>query len=555
MNKKEEMNLERKYQRFKRYAPFFYFNPNITKAEDIDKYYNKEISVTHKECGRTMNVKLSKWLSFHSRGKDVPKDEYQYLCDFCSREYMKSSLQDFLDKKYNKDFIVTGEYIGSKEPIEIYHKSCNGYFSKTPEVIYRDRLICKECRKSDYIYEENKRLENNLYFEIELKKAGFNNFKLADDFISKSKPVKVYHSKCGGYFYKPLNQILKLKNKDLCPSCKENRFKSDNQKEKNKYFQDKLNSLYGEKYKLLSDYNGSTNLVELEHNKCGNKFKEYAQTVLINYKCPYCENERIKRNSHITLKEKINIYEKELNYEYKILTPFTRESDFIDILHKECGTKFNRLVSALNRERDGILCPECNKMDKYMKKLERLDLEYNNQYEVVSDPVFRNTDEINILHKKCNHHFTSNFKILFLNHTEHCPNCNDRITSTDKLKSVVFQKYKGEYLVVGEYTKANYKIPFRHKKCGRITKLTAKEFLRYKTPCKCCRNKKRSFSFEEAQNKVNEKFGKLFTLHGEYTNSETEMPIKCNNCNNIFESSLSTLLKKSRCPNCKTKKL
>ena len=555
MNNREQINLNEKYKRFKKYSSFFCFNPEINTAKDIEKYYNKPISITHKECGRVMDLTLSKWFSLHSKNKNVTKENYLYLCNHCSKEYVEKNLQDFLSEKYHGDFVVVGDYTGSKKPIDIKHKSCGETFSKTPEMIYRDRLICKKCRKSDYIYEQKKQDEKNNYFDKQLKEAGMNEFKRCGDCISKSKPVKMYHERCGNYFTKSLSGLLKLKNTSLCPKCKENRFKSSLQSEKNQYFIEKLEKYHGDSFKLVGDYNGNENLVELEHKDCGNRFKEYGQTVIMNsYTCPYC-NDRIKRSNHISYNQKIDMYEKELDYEYKILTPFTRETDSIQIMHKECGHKFKRSVSVFLKSKGTLLCPHCKNIDKYNNRVEKLNKLYDYKYEVISDPVFKTTDTIKIRHKDCGKTFDSYFKLLLSRKKEYCPHCNDKITSTEKLKAMVFKKYKGEYIVLGEYFKSNYKMSFRHKNCGKITRLTSKEFFDYKTPCKHCRKKGNPFTLKEAQERVNKRFGNLFTLHGEYKNSETDIPVKCNSCGNIFETSLATLLKKRRCPVCKTKKV
>ena len=554
MTKNERINLRLKYNRFLKYKPFFSFNPSINNREDLQEYYDKEIQVTHLKCGKIMNIKLSEWMNLHSTNRGVSKEGYMYLCNHCSQEEKNRSFQEKLDKNHNKDFILISNYEGKKKPVLIKHMTCGQEFSIIPEYNKSDGLICRGCGKTSEYYENKIKEEKDLEFKKELKEKGFENFIPLEQYTSRTTIMKFKHTHCGNVFEKTPQSIFKLKNKDICPKCTDN-FKnacSQSQDDKNKYFQGRLDRLYDKKFVLIGDYKGVNSKVKIKHLKCGDEYFKYSQTLLKgNYKC-YCQkSQTTKNNEFITLSEKIKIYENILNNKYKILTPFINESDNIKIKHLDCGHEFERTVITYVRSKGRILCPICNKKARFEKLKEKIYEKYGDEY-VITDGIEYSDykGDIEVFHKKCGKKFVSNFNVLLSRAKDHCVHCNPRITSDKAFRQAVFNKFRGEYLVLTPYINSKTEIYFRHKKCGKKFKLTSREFLNYITPCPDCKKKRKSFSINQAQERVSAKFGNLFTLCGIYVNMHTTLPIRCNACGGVIEYTVNNILRKKGCPCC-----
>lgn len=554
MTKKERTNLRLKYNRFLKYKPFFKFSPEIDSREKLQEYYDKEIKITHCDCGKSMNIKLSEWMNLHSTNRGVSKEGYLYLCNYCSQKEKNTKFQEKLDKNHNKDFILVSDYHGIKKSVLIKHVSCGKEFSIVPGYNKGDRLICRECGKTSEYYENKIKEKNDLEFKKELKEKGFKNFIPLEQYTSRTTMMKFKHTHCGNVFKKTPQSIFKLKNKNICPKCTDNikNACSHSQEDKNRYFQGRLDRLYNKKFVLIGDYKGATSTVKIKHLECGDEYYKYSQSLLRgNYKC-YCQkSQTAKNNEFITLSEKIKVYENILNNEYKILTPFVDETDNIKIKHLECGHEFERTVNTYLRSKERILCPVCNKAYRFNKLKDRLYDKYGDEY-IVTDTIEYSDykGDIEIMHKKCGKKFISNFNILLSRAKNHCHHCNPRISTEKDFKNAVFEKFKGEYLVLSPYINAKTDIYFRHKKCGKKFKLTSREFLSHITPCPDCKRKKKAFSIAQAQNKVNTKYGNLFTLCGIYVNMHTTLPIRCNSCGSIIEYTVNNLLKRKGCPCC-----
>lgn len=554
---KENQNAILRYKRFNQYEPFFIFEPEINNKEDLAEHYNKEIKITHKLCGHEMNMVTSKWMSLHTVNRGVPKENYLYLCNKCSKEIRNSKFQNFLDSKYKGDFVLVGDYAGDKKTNILRHMSCGNTFEIVGESVRKGRLTCKICKKSDAEYEKELQTKRDNQLKEDLKKNGLNDFIPLDPCQSKVKAIRFKHLKCGNVFEKSPQALLKFKNKDICPKCDEGKARSRNQQDRNEYFQAKLDKINGEKYLVVGDYKNLQSSVLVKHIDCGKEFRVYAEIMAYEkYPCPHCESNDIKNNRYLTISEKIECYEDILDNEYKILTPFIDDSDTISIRHESCGHIFSRTVTTFVKSKGRTLCPECRKQNTYKKLLGKLHNKYGNEYKVVKNIGYSNNKrQVLVMHNKCNRTFGTTLNSLLSIDINHCPYCSGQINSTEKLKERVFEKYNGEYLVVSEYINSSVKVDFRHKNCGKKFSLTSRNFMNYKTPCPYCRKEKRNLGMKNAQSKANAKFGNLFTLCGEYKNVFSKLPIKCNACGEVIEDSLSNLLKRTRCVKCKAKYL
>lgn len=555
MTKNELTNLRLKYNRFLKYKPFFEFNPQINSKDDLYKYYNEKIQITHRKCGESMNIELSKWMSLHSINRTVSKEEYSYLCIYCSQKEKNEKFQEKLDENHNKEFQLISDFNGVKKSVLIKHIKCGHEFNIIPDYIKIHKLVCKNCGETSEYYENKIKKEKDDKFRKELVEKGFENFIPLEQYTSRTTLMKFKHIYCGNTFEKTPQSLLKLKHKNTCPECDDN-FKnacSPIQENKNKYFQGRLDRLYNKKFILLNNYEGVNSRVKLKHIDCGKEYIVHAQSLLKGtHKC-FCQNNEygIKNSEFIPLSEKIKIYESILDNKYKILSPFVNERSTIKIKHLQCGHEFERTVVTYLRSKGNILCPECKKEARFKKYKNKIDERYKGEY-IITDTI-KYSDykgDLEIIHKDCGKKFISSINTLLGKGDNHCPYCTQRINSETKFKQKVYDKFKGEYLVLSPYINARTPIAFRHKKCGKKFNLTSREFLNYITPCPDCKKKKKAFSIKQAQDKVNKKFGRLFTLCGIYVNMHTPLPIKCNSCGNVIEYTVNNILKKKKCPCC-----
>jgi hypothetical protein len=204
-------------------------------------------------------------------------------------------------------------------------------------------------------------------------------------------------------------------------------------------------------------------------------------------------------------------------------------------------------------------CKECKRIDRLNDLKDKLKLKYDGRYELIDNEYKYKTNKTPLMFydNKCKSRIRSSFDLLLNKKRFNCPNCEykkgnyKKEITTEVLRHEVFDKFKGEYVLVGQYEDSTTKILFRHVKCQRVFNMTRANFLRTKTPCKECYKASKALGINKAQEKLNSKFGRLFTLHGEYKNMHTKIPITCNNCKITKEESLSNRLRRTCCPNCK----
>lgn len=102
----------------------------------IEEYYNAKtkILISHNICGEYFKMTPNNFL----RGQ---------RCPFCSRTRDKD---DFVKKVRNltgQEYCVTGDYLGSRRKIDIYHKECDKIFSMTPNNFLNGQR-CANCQSS-----------------------------------------------------------------------------------------------------------------------------------------------------------------------------------------------------------------------------------------------------------------------------------------------------------------------------------------------------------------------------------------------------------------------
>ena len=545
--------LKNRYIRFKKFSEEYKFVPEINSFEDFKEHSESVFSITHISCGTTVNITLDEWSKQRSSAMiKIGGEKYNYFCAHCSRIILKEEFQQFLDKKYNKEFTVIGDYVHSKQAIEVLHNTCGTYFDLIPSNAKQKKVVCKGCNSSDKKTELKLQNKKNQELLDKLKKQGLEEFIPLEDNKGVTKIMKFKHLRCGNIIEERPQDLLRRKSvlKHFCDKCPEEMLNNSNDSTlRTKHAQDALDLLYKDNvFNIVGDFDDYEDSILLRHNKCNNEFMVTKKNIFTKTKqCPHCETNNFKNNKYISLNEKIKLYEDILNNEYKILKPFVEDEETVPFKHLACGHIFERTVSTYLRAKDKIFCPICRKREHVNSIQAKIDEKYNGEY-IIENPLDYNNirADITFKHTKCGHSFIYTVDKLMIKKGIACPKCNPDSKTLEAFKSEMYEKCKGEYIIRGKFEGYSKKLSFRHKKCGRVFSRTPKEFLNSKVPCLHCIKDSTLVGIEEAQRRVNEASKGLFKLNGIYRGIKKEMPVTCNECGHVFESTPKKMFLKKR---------
>lgn len=558
-----EDNLIKKIKDIEKYKEYFVFSPNISTIEDLEENLDKEVSITHKECNHIETEMLSEWLrKVPYKLKSAKSKDLKFLCANCSTK----ELQKKIDYMYNGEFKIVGSFVNTKTKLEIYHTKCDETFTVRYESIMSGKMKCKVCKHSDINLKKEKEETKEIWFLNKLKEENLNDFIPQEPYRGYTTEILFKHEKCNKTFSETPRNFFRRKNK--CPHCNAEAFIINSSKEKVtsknlttdkiQLIQNKMDLYYNGEFKYLGINPNDKYTVELEHTKCKRTFIDYRKKLYTNkIECPYCSENKAIRNNFISIKDKIKIYEDKLEGKFLIIDGFTNQKEKIRVKRVKCGHIIHRSLDELLKTNYSDSCPECKRLDRLESLNTKLELKYNGRIIVLNgkEKYKNNRSSLLFLDNRCNEKFISSFTDVLNSNNFKCPNCETNNNLTSSIKSEVYTKFKGEYLMLSDYIDSKTPIKFRHTTCNHIFSKTKHQFFNAKIPCTECSKKSRSLGIKKAQEKVNKKFGNLFTIRGIYVNNTTDIPIICNNCNTVEEISLNKLLNRKQCIHCKSKYL
>ena len=128
--------------------------------------------------------------------------------------------------------------------------------------------------------------------------------------------------------------------------------------------------------------------------------------------------------------------------------------------------------------------------EQFVKEINNL---VDNEYTVL-DKYVNSSTKIRIKHNKCgNVYLVTPNKFL---QGRRCPKCNkytkNRNRDTEVFKCEVFNLYKNEYEVLGEYVNNKTKIKIKHNVCNHVYEVVPSSFLRGSRCPNCYRKYKKS---------------------------------------------------------------
>lgn len=180
-------------------------------------------------------------------------------------------------------------------------------------------------------------------------------------------------------------------------------------------FKNRVYSLVGDEYQILSPYIKSSAKVRVKHVKCGYEWEVEASSFLRGTRCPLCANQVVTGTSFA---QHVKILTKG-EYEMVNSSSYVNNRTKVEIRHKKCGNIWGIKTVDFNR---GYRCPKCaHKQDpkifsNWFRKI------YGKDYEMISSYV-TSRKSIKIRHRVCGTEFTvynSNVKARRIK----CPVCN-----------------------------------------------------------------------------------------------------------------------------------
>lgn len=393
----------------------------------------------------------------------------------------------------------------------------------------------------------------NFMFDNKLKQKGLIDFIRKSNYINGSTEIKLFHIKCRKTFLVKPNYFFKRKYK--CPHCYKEELKNKTRSiPKNDFYQNKLNILTNNEFKLLSNYYNPNSYVKLKHITCGHIFETRADNFeLAKNKCPKCSNKRGRHNK--TISEKTKELEELLDNQYEIVNKTFFLDNKILLKHKSCGEEFECTVSSIlkfkNKKRTWIKCPKCDlerRKEEFLDKLDRVqgnEVKLRGAYKGLSVPT-------KFYHKKCNSIFVVTPGYLIKGKIKDCPECKESFKEKrfiEKLKST----YNDEFELIGKYGTFDKKVTLKHKTCGSSFEIFPSNLFRSSYPCKKCLEKMKTTEKKEKYSiKIKDIYNGKFTFTGDYTGIKTKTEFTCNLCNNTFEETPDNILRgKRKCPYCK----
>lgn len=323
--------------------------------------------------------------------------------------------------------------------------------------------------------------------------------------------------------------------------------------------------------------------VEITHLECGSTFTTELKTwrqrkskIKVytddpnTYLCPTCFQN--KKNSD---------FQKQLDKKYKggflLKSDFIRNDKYHKIHHKDCGHTFE--IRPIIFENSILICPNCNKTEqsawyKYIndnnEKLKILLEESKLEYLLPLDDYTNNVSLMRFKDLRCGHTFEylpTKIKHLI---GKDCPECAKEKRKTENKiniknkRNLDFQKqldkkYKGSFLLNGDYTQKGKYHKIYHKDCGHTFEARPITFEKSILICPNC-NKTEQSAWDEYINDNNQKLKKFLKENElEYllpiedcVNSINKMKFKDLRCGHTIECSPKFIKEQKNrdCPTC-----
>ena len=419
-----------------------------------------------------------------------------------------------VSKRSSGKFTVLGEYITYGERIDTRCGKCGNTFGLEPRGFLLQGKGCPYCAGVAG--------RDTAWLIAKTKETVGDEFTFLDDYKGSTVKHRIRHNTCGHIIERTPSQFFSRPVHAKCPET----------------FRQRVRDLVGDEYVFIEEYTGSHNAITVKHMKCGREYRIQPSLFLGGHKCR-CTTE---------LKSFYDSYEDNLGTDYELLgglDDFEYLTDVLHIKHLKCGTEFSAKASTLTVAYKTSRCPECRPTKRKTTEEFKEDINYksNDSFEVLSGYTNRES-RICFRHKKCGEVFVSRARDMAQD--PKCPNCESVLNRLGR----IHEKFSADFLIghLDETIVTN--APIIHKKCGHAF---AVDLTNFKGRCVNCSAHKAENYFKS---KVLEKLGSeysfiKFTHRPELSEGYRRgVVVEHFNCGHVYETSYSTILEGSKCPNC-----
>lgn len=506
-------------------------------------------------------------------------------CSLCAglKPYTTETFNEKVSTLTNGEYVVTGDYKNSKTPITIKHLKCGNEYEVRPNTFLSGYHRCSICvtvaSKVDNESPKTKKLgrkSNTEEFKKRMQELSGDIYTVLGEYANSKTDIQMRHNLCGSTFYMSPHLLLAGHG---CPVCyKTIPYTTET-------FKEKVFSLVGDKYRVISEYVKSDVPITMEHIACGNVYDVKPSLFISGRRCPKCS-----RNLQRSLPEELVAYYVsqyfliEQNYRPDWLQYPSGVNGEIDIWIPsiKVGIEYDGGIhgSITNHSRDVEKnrmvknASECKQLIRIREK-DTLEFEVNEINEKIA--VFNIPNAVYLSSKKTIIEFNRIIKDVLITLGIDNPqvDIDDGIINRcrkkqedyyiqlglpirkrkpthkktdEEFRNEVFNLVGNDYVPLDDYVSAIEKIRMKHVRCGYIYSVKPAFFLSGNRCPKCGGTMKLDTDIYKAR--VIELVGDEYTVLGEYINNREKILTRHEKCGYEWDVKPNSFLNGSRCPNC-----
>lgn len=222
-----------------------------------------------------------------------------------------------------------------------------------------------------------------------------------------------------------------------------------------KVYRAEFEASVGKEFELVSEYTKSSEHVTVRHHLCGSEFKALPSAFVKQPACRHCDRQRRRLNPDI-FEERFN---QNLGGSFELISPYTRQSDPIQIRHLKCGEIFNIAPKQITTR---VQCPTCRKKESKLSEdtfLERLQAERYQGYQI-SYQTYAEEKAVQIKHLECGEVFMEHPGVFLKK--PNCPACEKDYVDDESFKTKIQERYKGKFDLISTFRGYQYPICVQH---------------------------------------------------------------------------------------------
>ncbi|MCF1585233.1 hypothetical protein LQF60_02925 [Tetragenococcus koreensis] len=188
-----------------------------------------------------------------------------------TKRLTQEEFENRVKQRSGKEYTVLGEYLGSNIPVLMRHEVCGHKWKIRPSNFLNLGQKCSWCSWQS-------RSLSQRDFKNKIQKQGDGQYLPLEKYQGARVPIWMKHKKCSYQWKISPGNFFGGKR---CPLC------AGNAKKDTATFVKEVESL-DNNYKVLGEYKNNQGKIEMLHNKCGNTFKIIPRNFLQGNRCPFC---------------------------------------------------------------------------------------------------------------------------------------------------------------------------------------------------------------------------------------------------------------------------